>query len=104
MFAEIVHEVNGNINALDALGIPLPPERDVRQQSGDDTKDIFSVNIPERSFKDETNCSEDHDMCGTGFYTGVTEFEESCHDYISSSTGTVPKRVKARHTAAEKNL
>lgn len=104
MYHQILHEVNGDIDTLDALGIPLPPEREVKQHPGDDGNYIFSVSIPERLFKDEIDYPEDHDMCGTGFYTGVHKFKSSCHKFINSTTNTVTRRISTRHIAAEEDL
>ncbi|KAF3047901.1 hypothetical protein E8E11_000454 [Didymella keratinophila] len=104
MYHQILHEVNGDIDTLDALGIPLPSKREVQQRPQDDGNSTFSVNIPERLFEDEMDFPEYHDMCGIGSYTGKNEFEASCHKYVNTSTSTVTRRIKTRHTAAEEDL
>jgi hypothetical protein len=70
MYRQILYEVNGDIDTLDALGISLPSKREVKQRAQDDGNATFSVNIPERLFEDEMDYPEDHGMCGKGFYTG----------------------------------
>ena len=104
MYHQILHEVNGDIDTLDTLGIPLPSDREVKQRARDDGNATFSVNIPKRLFEDEIDFPEDYDMCGKGYFTGKNDFEASCHKCLNNSTSTVIRRTKNRHIAAEEDF